>query len=72
MSDVMYSTNDEATPFVKTVSLIYKSNEAYAPGLSGLEKSMAEIKPLSGGLEITVFAGLRTPNEKKSPNIKKK
>ena len=34
---------------------LYYENEGYAPGLTGLEKSLTEIKPFSVGSEVTVF-----------------
>lgn len=36
MRDMVYSTIDEATQFVKTVSLMYNHIESYIPNLSGL------------------------------------
>ena len=45
----------EASMFITQVTRLYNENEGYAPGLTGLEKSLTEIKPFSAGSEVTVF-----------------
>ena len=46
---------EEASNFITTVTSLYDDNEGYALGLSGLEKSITEIKPFSAGSDITIF-----------------
>ena len=55
MSDQVDDAIEEATTFIRTITLMYKDNEGYALGLSGLEKLMTEIKPFSAGSDITIF-----------------
>ena len=43
----------EASQFVTQVMRLYNENEGYAPGLTGLEKSLTEIKPFSA--DVTIF-----------------
>ena len=45
----------EAGDFITQVTQLYNENEGYAPGLTGLEKSLTEIKPFSAGSDVTVF-----------------
>ena len=45
----------EAGDFITQVTRLYNENEGYAPGLTGLEKSLTEIKPFSAGSDVTVF-----------------
>ena len=45
----------KASQFMTQVTRLYNENEGYAPGLTGLEKSLTEIKPFSAGSEVTVF-----------------
>ena len=45
----------EVSDFIAQVTRLYNENEGYAPGLTGLEKSLTEIKPFSAGSEVTVF-----------------
>ena len=45
----------EAGEFITQVTRLYNENEGYAPGLTGLEKSLTEIKPFSAGADVTVF-----------------
>ena len=39
----------EASQFITQVTRLYNENKGYAPGLTGLEKSLTEIKPFSAG-----------------------
>ena len=45
----------EAGDFIAQVTWLYNENEGYPLGLTGLEKSLTEIKPFSAGSDITVF-----------------
>ena len=45
----------EASQFITQVTRLYNENKGYAPVLTGLEKSLTEIKPFSSGSDVTVF-----------------
>ena len=45
----------DASQFVTQVTKLYNENKGYAPGLTGLEKSLTEIKPFSAGSDVTIF-----------------
>ena len=49
------SVIQQAGEFIAQVTRLYNENEGYAPGLTGLEKSLTEIKPFSAGADVTVF-----------------
>ena len=55
MTATVYEIIEEATRFVTQVTRLYNENKGYAPGLTGLEKSLKEIKPFSAGSDVTVF-----------------
>ena len=46
---------EEATKFVTQVTRLYNENKGYAPGLTGLEKTLTEIKPFFAGSDVTMF-----------------
>ena len=45
----------DASQFVTQVTKLYNENKGYAPGLTGLEKSLTEIKPFSAGSDVTIL-----------------
>ena len=45
----------EASQFITQVTRLYYENKGYAPGLTGLDKSLTENKPFSAGSDVTVF-----------------
>ena len=55
VSDQVAKAIEDATNFVTKVTSVYNDNKGYAPGLSGLEKSMTEIKPFFAGSDVTIF-----------------
>ena len=46
----------EASQFITQATRLYNKNQGYAPGLTGLEKSLTEIKPFSAVSNVTIFA----------------
>ena len=45
----------EASQFITQVTRLYNENQGNAPGLTGLEKSLTEIKPYSAGSDVTIL-----------------
>ena len=55
LSNQVETANEKAMTFVERIACLYDEHVGYAPGLSGQEKAMTEIKPFAAGADVTVF-----------------